>query len=265
MKGRAAWTDGDKLFVIRSGRTTNAKIAEAKEQVVQTYTFDVRQLALVRSALKRNSSWYWRTLIKSWRTLTLSGPQDGKTKVDRKTFYSLDGANCMDCPLSGNSGTGKCYTHKYMQFSGFLSMLKSLCKEEIPQGLSEQMRSKIQFMCMGADLIRFGTYGEPSLLPLGLVEEMTNVGSTPWTGYTHQARKPWAQPYKKFFMASAHSDKDAESMTGWRSFVCVDKGDTSTGVQCPASKELSVSTCSACGLCSGILGKGSKDVQIQMH
>ena len=241
MKGRAAWTDGDKLFVIRSGRTTNAKIAEAKEQVVQTYTFDLRQLALVRSAL------------------------DGKTKVDRETFFRLDKANCMDCPLSGNSGTGKCYTHKYMQFSGFLSMLKSLCKEEIPQGLSEQMRSKIQFMCMGADLIRFGTYGEPSLLPLGLVEEMTNVGSTPWTGYTHQARKPWAQPYKKFFMASAHSDKDAESMTGWRSFVCVDKGDTSTGVQCPASKELSVSTCSACGLCSGILGKGNKDVQIQMH
>lgn len=241
MIGRVAWTDGDKLFVIRSGRTTNAKIARPKDQVVQTYTFDIRQLALARTT------------------------QDGKTKVDRKVFYSLDKANCMDCPLSGNSGTGKCYTHKYMQFSGFLSMLKSLCKEDIPQGLSEEMRSKIRFMCMGADLIRFGTYGEPSLLPLGLVEEMTIAGKCKWTGYTHQARKPWAQPYKKFFMASAHSDKDAESMTGWRSFVCLDIGDTSTAVQCPASKELSVSTCAACGLCSGIAGKGDKNVKILVH
>lgn len=241
MIGRVAWTDGDKLFVIRSGRTTNGKIARPKDQVVQTYTFDLRQLALV------------------------STTQDGKTKVDRKVFYSLDKANCMDCPLSGNSGTGKCYTHKYRQFGGFLSMLKSLCREEIPQGLSEEMRSKIRFMCMGSNLIRFGTYGEPSLLPLGLVEEMTIAGKCKWTGYTHQARKPWAQPYKKFFMASAHSDKDAESMTGWRSFVCLDSGDTSTAVQCPASKELNVSTCAACGLCSGIAGKGDKNVKTLVH
>ena len=66
-------------------------------------------------------------------------------------------------------------------------------------------------------------------------------------------------------MASAHSDKDAASITGWRAFVCVEPDDTSTGVQCPASKELSVSNCSTCGLCSGIAGKGKKNIKIQMH
>jgi len=241
MKKRIAWHDGERLFVIRRGKTANAKIASAKEQVIQTYTFDLAQLGLVRSNL------------------------DGKRKTPREIFFSLDEANCLDCPLSGNSGTGKCYTHKYMQFSGFVSMLKSLCKESIPSGLSDDMRADILSMCEASDYLRFGTYGEPSLLPLDLVRDMVEACSGRWTGYTHQARKPWAQDYSAYFMASAHSDKDAESITGWRSFVCVDKGDTSTGVQCPASKELSLTTCSACGLCSGILGKGRKDIQIQMH
>jgi hypothetical protein len=240
---RIAWHDGERLFVIRIGTTTNAKIAKPKDKVVQTYTFDLRQLALVRSAL------------------------DGRTKIALKDFYALDAANCLDCPLSGNAGTGKCYTHKYMQFSGFVSMLKSLCNEEIPEGLDAVQRANVLKMCERADYLRFGTYGEPSLLPIDLVGDM--VLSLPrgvqWTGYTHQARKPWAHQYSAYFMASAHSDKDAASITGWRSFVCVEKDDTSTAVQCPASKELSVTTCAACGLCSGIAGKGSKNIKIAMH
>jgi hypothetical protein len=240
---RVAWHDGERLFVIRIGTTTNAKIAGPKEKVVQTYTFDLRQLALVRRAL------------------------DGKTKVDRAQFFALDAANCLDCPLSGNSGTGKCYTHKYMQFSGFVSMLKSLCTEDIPEGLDAVQRANVLKMCHRADYLRFGTYGEPSLLDIGLVGDMTfNLRpGVKYTGYTHQARKPWAHKYAAYFMASAHSDKDAVSITGWRSFVCVEKGDTSEAVQCPASKELSVTTCSACGLCSGIAGKGRKNIKIQMH
>jgi len=240
---RIAWHDGERLFVVRIGTTTNAKIAKPTDKVVQTYTFDLRQLALVRSAL------------------------GGKHKVDRQQFFALDAANCLDCPLSGNAGTGKCYTHKYMQFSGFVSMLKSLCMEDIHEGLDAVQRANIMKMCERCDYLRFGTYGEPSLLDIGLVGDM--VLSLPegvkYTGYTHQARKPWAQQYKAYFMASAHSDKDAVSITGWRSFVCVEKGDTSTAVQCPASKELSVTTCAACGLCSGIAGKGRKNIKIAMH
>ncbi len=241
MNRRIAWTDGDVLHVIRLGKTTNAKIAKPTDNVLQTYHFDLRQLALVRSHL------------------------DGKTKIPMWDFFDLDAANCLDCPLSNNSGNGKCYTHKYMQFSGFVSMLKSLCHEDIYEGLNPMQRADIMRMARRADYIRFGTYGEPSLLDIGLVHDIVESGNVPWTGYTHQARKPWAQPYRAFFMASAHSDKDAASITGWRSFVCTEKGDTSTAVQCPASKELSVSNCSSCGLCSGIAGKGSKNIKIAMH
>ena len=178
---RIAWHDGNVLHVIRLGKTTNAKIARPTDKVLQTYHFDLRQLALVRSHL------------------------DGKRKIPMSDFFDLDAANCMDCPLSNNSGNGKCYTHKYMQFSGMVSMLKSLCMEEIHED------------------------------------------------------------YSQYFMASAHSDKDAASITGWRAFVCTEPDDTSTAVQCPASKELSVSNCSTCGLCSGIVGKGSKNVKIKIH
>lgn len=238
---RVAWTEGDVLHVIRLGKTTNAKIAAPNQRVLQTYHFDLRQLALVRSHL------------------------DGKRKIPMADFFNLDAANCMDCPLSNNSGNGKCYTHKYMQFAGFVSMLKSLCLEDIHEGLDAVQRADIMKMADRADYIRFGTYGEPSLLDIGLVHDITEAGRVTWTGYTHQARKPWAQQYSAYFMASAHSDKDAASITGWRSFVCTEKGDTSTAVQCPASKELSVSTCASCGLCSGIAGKGSKNIKIAMH
>ena len=243
LPNRIAWHDGDVLHVIRLGKTTNAKIARPTDKVLQTYHFDLRQLALVRSHL------------------------DGKRKIPMADFFALDAANCMDCPLSSNSGNGKCYTHKYMQFAGFVSMLKSLCNEEIYEGITAVQRADIMKMAERADFIRFGTYGEPSLLDIGIVGDivLSKRDGVEWTGYTHQAGNEWAQQYSAYFMASAHSDADAVSFTGWRSFICLEPDDTSDGVQCPASKELSVSNCSTCGLCSGIVGKGNKNVKINMH
>jgi len=240
---RVAWYEGEVLHVIRLGKTTNDKIAESWMQVLQTYHFDLRQLSLVRSHL------------------------DGKRKHTMKQFFDLDGANCLDCPLSNNSGNGKCYTHKLRQYTGMLSMLKSLCNEDIYEGVNAMQRAAIMKMAERADFIRFGTYGEPSLLDIGLVGDivLSKRDKVQWTGYTHQARKPWAQQYKAYFMASAHSDKDAASITGWRSFVCVEPKDTSTAVQCPASKELSLSNCASCGLCSGVVGKGDKNVKTLIH
>lgn len=240
MKHRISWTDGRNVFVIRRGKTANKKIAPQDQVVVQTYTFSIEQLEYIRRCV------------------------DEQAKPSLKTFFSFDANNCLDCPLSGNSGSGKCYTHKYMQFSGFVSMLKSICKEDLPTRLDAEMRGTICRWCEDT-YVRFGTYGEPSLLPIDLVGDMV-LKAKSWTGYTHQARKPWAQAYRAFFMASAHSDKDAVSIMGWRSFVAIDKDDTSTGVVCPASKESNyVSNCAKCGLCSGMMGKGIKNVQIQLH
>ena len=236
---RIAWTEDGLLFVIRKGKSTNAKISDGTKAIVQTYTFDMRQYALANCG----------------------------RKITPSEFFALDVKNCLDCPLSGNrnNGVGKCYTHKYMQFSGFLSMLRSIHKtDSIANELTNEMRALATSWSVDS-FVRFGTYGEPSLLDFDLVKNMALNAST-WSGYTHQARRSWAKPYADFFMASAHSDKEAISLVGWRSFVAYDGKEQSTAVQCPSSKEANfVSNCAKCGLCSGLKGKGKKDVKILVH
>ena len=66
-------------------------------------------------------------------------------------------------------------------------------------------------------------------------------------------------------MASRHDVTNAE---GWRSFqaLSIEKIRKSFAVGCPASKEGGYkSNCATCGLCSGLLGKGKKDVKIIVH
>jgi hypothetical protein len=86
------------------------------------------------------------------------------------------------------------------------------------------------------------------------------------TGYTHQAGKDWADDYKDFFMASSHSQSQAERLPSWRHFISLGKGNDADGVRCPASKEMGyVSNCAKCGLCSGVKGKGRKNILINVH
>lgn len=235
MNKRVSYISGDNLFVVTLGRTTNAKIADPKQLIVQTYTYSLGQL------------------------------KAGQDKVSQGDFFAQDQSNCLDCPLSGNSGTGKCYTHKYMQFSGFLSQLRSVGVSNIG-GLDEAKRSAIVDMCRGR-YVRFGTYGEPSLMPVDLVSAMVDV-SRSHTGYTHQWDKVWAQDYAPFFMASVHNqgeELEAKAM-GWRSFITVDKGQESDAVQCPASKEAGFkATCASCNLCSGRRVKTLKNIKINKH
>lgn len=231
---KVSWSDGSRLFVVSSAFTTNKKIAEPKEQIVQTYTYSLDQLNLV-----------------------LNG------KTTQSDFFGSDKANCMDCPFSRNAGEGGCYTHKYLQYSGFLSSLRSI---KDTTELTDEKRQKIVEMCKGK-YVRFGTYGEPSLMPIDLVKDMVEVSKC-HTGYTHQWRKPWCQPYAEYFMASAHNDEEAKESfeLGFRAFVVKKEGQEVDAVQCPASKEAGyVSTCSKCRLCSGRRVKTNKHIKINEH
>ncbi len=234
--GKVAWTDDKNLFVVRKGKTSNKKIAPNGWGVTQTYTFSRAQYELVHSG----------------------------NKFTMHDFFDLDHTNCMDCEFSRNSGNGKCYTHKIIQYSGMLSMLRSL--SSLPGPLTVEKGYDIVEMSMHA-YVRFGTYGEPSLMPIDLVKRMVDVASS-WTGYTHQWDKDWAIPYKDYFMASvsdALGAHEAQVSKGYRSFIASTTGDESA-VSCPASKESGfISNCAKCGLCSGLLGKGKKDIKILMH
>lgn len=232
---KVVWLDGQNIFVVRKGFTTNTKISDGKP-LVQTYTFSVKQ----------------------WQ---LASTRKG---FEMKEFFALDESNCLDCPYSGNAGNGGCYTHKFMQYTGFLSMLRSIKASEVTP-LTSHKEDVIEKMCTGS-YVRFGTYGEPSLVSLHLIKRMAEASSA-WTGYTHQHAKPWASNYAKYFMASVHDEAEAIAAgeLAYRSFIATNTGDEKA-VSCPASKEAGFkSNCARCGLCSGTLGKGKTNIKILEH
>lgn len=242
---RISFKLGSTLQVFRLGKTTNAKISQGKAKILQTYTFSVDQFNYVKSCL------------------------DNGTKTSFNDFFALDSANCFDCPFSSNSGTNKCYTHKFMQYSGFVSMIRSIVKEfgsidNIPE---YSVDLGLNILELAQDVyVRFGSYGEPTMHPVKLVQAVANVAKS-WTGYTHQyVRKP---EYNNWFMASTHNQLQANTASdkfGFRSFIAVSDNNNVQGVVCPASNESKAnSNCSDCGLCSGIIGKGKKDVVILEH
>jgi len=232
---RIVWLEDNNVFVVRKGKTSNKKISDGSA-LVQTYTFSKDQWLLAS---------------------TSSG-------FGMKKFFSLDSSNCMDCPYSGNQGEGGCYTHKFNQYVGFLSMLRSIKASDLTPLDAEKFLDAVS-MCKDS-YVRFGTYGEPSLLNFSLVKNMAYTSKS-WTGYTHQWNKIWALPYSKYFMASTHNKEETyrAKQKNYRSFIASTTG-TEEAVTCPASAEAGFkSNCASCGLCSGVLGKGKKDIKILEH
>ena len=242
---RFAFRSGSNLIVFRVGATTNAKISAPKVDIVQTYTFSRSQFEHISNG----------------------GNIMG--------LFAHDGDNCLDCPFRGNDTNtdarkGGCYTHKFPQARGFASMLKSISLQHTWDTVPEMPRQiPVELLKASAGLyIRFGTYGEPSLIPSRWVTQLCGVAKS-WTGYTHQWAKAWAQVYSNYFMASAHNnfEQAIAADMGWRSFIASDGNVDEAGmVHCPASSESGYkSTCAACGLCSGAEGKGKKSVVIFEH
>jgi hypothetical protein len=235
---KIVYRQGDTITIVTLNSTSNKKIASPGEKIVQTYHFSREQYEIAQ----------------------------GKTSM--KEFFSHDGKVCFDCPFAVSNGAklSACYTHKMMQYSGFLSSLRSIGKlmqfDDIPE-YSIQIGADIVTMCDNK-YVRFGTYGEPSLMPISLVRCIVVVAKS-WTGYTHQwSKKPEYAPY---FMASTHTEEEERVATliGYRSFVA-SPTPISKFISCPASEEMGFkSNCSKCGLCSGTQGKGKKSVIILEH
>jgi hypothetical protein len=240
MKKRIIYKSGNVLHLFRIDSTSNEKIASKGEKIVQTYHFSKEQFDLANSG----------------------------EKITMQAFFALDSSVCFDCPFAVSNGAklSACYTHKLMQYSGFLSSLRSVRLamdwDSIPE-LNSEIIQQIISACSGL-YVRFGTYGEPSLIPLELMSSIA-LQAKNWTGYTHQwLRKP---EYSAFLMASVHNESQAEfaKKQGWRSFVATKQAIPGL-VNCPASEEAGFkSTCSKCGLCSGSAGKGQKSVWILQH
>jgi hypothetical protein len=235
MSKKVIWFDGSNVFVARKGKTTNAKISDGSP-VLQTYTFSYEQ-------------WSLATTSKGFGI---------------KAFFALDKSNCLDCPFSLGNGNGGCYTHKFQQYVGFLSLLRSIKPEELSP--FNDLKFKQLLKLASKSYVRFGTYGEPSLIAPNVVAAIVAVAKT-WTGYTHQWNKPFAAEHGKYFMASVHNQAEADVARdkAYRSFIA-SNDNSEKAVSCPASKEAGFkSNCAKCGLCSGVLGKGNKNIKILQH
>jgi len=102
--------------------------------------------------------------------------------------------------------------------------------------------------------VRFGAYGNPSMLPLSLVSDIVERCYS-HTGYMHD----WnimpvdlAKAYGRFFMASTEPSNVAFAHNlGLRTFTVVPEApsDRSLGIECLADK--SGLQCIDCGLCDG--------------
>lgn len=233
---RIVYRTKDTIQVFRLGTTSNNKIeSDKKRKIVQSYTFSMNQMKSIMKNIK-----------------------------GMKAFFSVADSNCMDCPFNN---FGLCYTHKFNQYVGFISMLKSIIKEyktfeNLPL-YDQKIHNEIISISTNT-YVRFGTYGEPSLHPKQLIQDITNVASN-WTGYTHQWHKN--KELSKYFMASTHTETQEKKarLFGYRSFIA-SKEKLNSYVNCPASKESGYkSSCSKCGLCSGTKGKGNKSIYILNH
>jgi len=121
--------------------------------------------------------------------------------------------------------------------------------------------------------VRFGTYGEPVLIPIRLVEHLASL-SDGWTGYTHQWSNLGFSPYRRYFMASVHSlagpwSRAHAKSLGWRTFRTDNDGTPADGeVTCPASAEAGKRlSCEQCKMCDGegVRSKGLQFVDIHIN
>ena len=102
--------------------------------------------------------------------------------------------------------------------------------------------------------VRFGAYGNPSHLPLEMIENIANL-SVSHTGYFHDWNimpVPLAKAYGKYFMASCEPSNVAFAQNlGLRTFTVVPEApsDNRFGIECLADK--SGLQCIDCGLCDG--------------
>lgn len=161
---------------------------------------------------------------------------------------------CADCPNRGD-GHGKKRACYVSIFRGPLAVYKKFRRGGHAEG------AKIN----GDRPVRFGAYGEPSLLPIELVKSIAQQ-SKGHVGYSHRWRE-LPKEYAKYFMASTNSEEESAEAkeAGWRSFLALPIGKSVPRrmFNCPASEEAGhLTQCEKCLRCNGGMGR---DIWIRAH
>lgn len=186
-------------------------------------------------------------MVQIWFLLEKVNPvQAVKEAIDAQTV-------CRDCPFASGNG---CYVNVGQ---APLAIWKAFHRGAYPD-LNPCDYGRV----FGGRKIRFGAYGNPSLLPVSIVTAIASV-SEGWTGYFHDWKtNPFATEYAKFFMASTETENSfrmAQSL-GFRTFHASPiKPDNA--IECLSDAK--GITCDKCKLCSGLSKSRLPSVWINPH
>ena len=153
---------------------------------------------------------------------------------------------CRDCPFASGKG---CYVNVGQ---APLAVWKAFHRGRYPF-LAPADYGRI----FGNRRVRFGAYGNPTLLPLPLVDRIARI-SDGWTGYFHDWRSnPQAQAYGRYFMASTETADSfkAAVAAGFRTFH-VSPERPAGAVECLSDAK--GKTCAECRLCNGRFGSAGQ-------
>ena len=159
----------------------------------------------------------------------------------RAVESGMDRLICGSCPLRGANGQDRqCYVN--------LGQAPRNIWKKWEAGKYPSLPSLALF---NGHKVRFGAYGDPTLLPFALAKAIAEV-SNGHTGYTHQWRRPSFQAWKALIQASVETEQEqqiAQAM-GWSTFRVIPKDSTETpsnGFECLAdSKGIQCADCLAC-------------------
>jgi hypothetical protein len=225
----------DVVHSIDIKKSATPKLAESSSRILQTYSFSINQIM-------------------------------NKSLIDDKDV-------CFNCPFSYNQNNGRsggCYTHKGLLSFGLKSKMNRLNKLLLAGkiqkgyfGIFEKIYKYSQKYPI--KFARFGTYGEPTLLPIELMQSLSTLVKK-YSGYTHQWDKV-NKDYSKFLMSSVHNifEVNIAKSLGYRSFL-VGNNKPDNFVLCPSSSTIAKDnkvSCSNCGLCSGTNVKGKSIFEFQ--
>jgi hypothetical protein len=239
--------------------------------IAQTKTVTKRTKTATKQTKKAQARAYVVTYDSFYLVFTaLMGSNNRKTGNMIQT-YILDkarltseprvfGAKCEACPL-----VNKCYVSRDKM--SVRRALKALLEGKGTGSYQHATLDQVLPHLEGRS-IRFGTYGDPSAIPLDDVAKIVSAAKG-HTGYTHFWRE--IDPaYSAYFMASCESlsDENEARLIGYRSFRVLLKEQVEHEVRSASIECLNSSvglTCEDCGLCSGTEGKGSSSIYIHEH
>ena len=186
-------------------------------------------------------------MVQIWFLLEHTSPIEGvKSGLDASTI-------CQDCPFASGNG---CYVEVGRAPTMVWKKFKACGYPELnPCDYSRVFSGR---------KIRFGAYGNPTLLPLSIVKAIASV-SNGWTGYFHDWKtNPLANEYAKYFMASTETESSyrlAKSLN-YRVFHVspVQPADT---LECLS--ETKQMQCADCKLCSGLSKSRLPSIWINPH